>query len=211
MQTEQLIQSLTAQLQPVKRMPAPALRALGWLGAAGVIGLLLVRRYANLGLFMDRLQIPHIALEWAGSSLTAITAIVVAFVLSIPGRSRHWAWLPLAPFALWLGASGIGCFNNDLGLGPLPGGESAGCFMFIAAVSVPLALALFWMLRRAHPIAPLPVALFGTLGVAATAASLLQFFHPFDATLLDLMFHLAAVGLVMLIGTTLRRPLLAAR
>jgi hypothetical protein len=211
MQTEQLIESLAAQLQPVRRMPAPVLRALGWLATIGVIGLLLVLRYANLELFMHRLRLPHVALAWAGSSLTAITAIVAAFELSIPGRSRRWAWLPLPTFALWLGASGVGCFNNDLGWGALPGGESTGCFMFIAAASVPLALVLFWMLRRAHPIAPLPVALLGTLGVAATAASLLQFFHPFDATLIDLSFHLAAVGLVVCIGTVLRRPLLAAR
>jgi hypothetical protein len=105
----------------------------------------------------------------------------------------------------------MGCWHNGLGLQQLPGGESTGCFMFIAGVSVPLAAALFWMLRRAHPIAPLPVALLGTLGVAATAASLLQFFHPFDITLLDLAFHLAAVAFVVFVGTLLRRPLLAAR
>jgi hypothetical protein len=178
-----------------------------------------VLRYANLGLFAHRLQVPRIALECIGSTLTAITAIIAAFELSIPGASRRWAWLPLAPLSLWLGASGIGCLRNGLGLHErlnelglrTLGGESNGCFIFIAGVSVPLAVALFWMLRRAQPIAPLPVALFGTLGVAATAASLLQFFHPFDITLLDLAFHLAAVGFVIFIGTILRRPLLAAQ
>ena len=66
------------------------------------------------------------------------------------------------------------------------------------------------MLRKAQPIAPTPVAVLGALGVAALAASLLQFFHPFDITVIDLGFHLAAVALVMLIGAALRRPLLAA-
>ena len=74
---------------------------------------------------------------------------------------------------------------------------------------MPLAAGLFWMLRRARPIAPLPVAALGTLGVAATAAFMLQFFHPFDVTVIDLALHLAAVGLVILIGTAFQRPLLA--
>jgi len=38
----------------------------------------------------------------------------------------------------------------------------------------------------------------------------LQFFHPFDVTVIDLALHLAAIGLVVLIGTALRRPLLDA-
>jgi hypothetical protein len=54
------------------------------------------------------------------------------------------------------------------------------------------------------------VAALGTLGVAASAAFVLQFFHPFDVTLIDLTLHLSAIALVMLIGTLWRRPLLAA-
>jgi hypothetical protein len=66
------------------------------------------------------------------------------------------------------------------------------------------------MLRHARPIAPLTVAVLGTLGVAATAAFILQFFHPFDVTVIDLALHLAAVAIVVSVGTLLRRPLLAA-
>jgi len=73
-----------------------------------------------------------------------------------------------------------------------------------------LAVVLFWMLRRARPMDPLPVAATGTLGVAATAAFILEFFHPFDVTVIDLALHLAAVGLIVVLGTALRRPLLAA-
>jgi hypothetical protein len=82
--------------------------------------------------------------------------------------------------------------------------------MFIAGFSVPLSIALFGMLRSTHPISPLPVAVFGTLGTAAAAATLLQFFHPFDITVQDLGFHLAAVACVIVLGAALRRPLLAA-
>ena len=52
------------------------------------------------------------------------------------------------------------------------------------------------------------MAILGTLGVAASAAFLLEFFHPYDVTAIDLALHLAAVAAVILLGTALRRPLL---
>ena len=73
---------------------------------------------------------------------------------------------------------------------------------------MPLAVLLFAMLRRARPLNPIPVAILGTLGVAASAAFLLEFFHPYDVTAIDLALHLAAVAAVILLGTALRRPLL---
>jgi hypothetical protein len=209
-QTDDLIESLGAKLTPVQPLRAPMLRGLGWLAVVAVLALLVILRYANLSVFMHRMEVPRIALECIGSLLTAISAILVAFELSVPGRSARWAWLPLPPLLLWLAASGMGCLENGLGLRAVHA-QSAHCFMFIAGVSAPLSVALFWMLRRAHPIAPLPVASFGALGVAAAAATLLQFFHPFDITALDLGFHVAAVGFVVFIGAALRRPLLAAQ
>lgn len=209
-QTDDLIESLAAQLQPVRRLRAPWRRAAAWLITVTAVALLIILRFADLLMFAQRIHVPRVALECVGSSLTAIAAVIVAFELSVPGRSARWSWLPLPPLLVWLGASGMGCLRNGLGLYATQSGESAHCFLFIAGVSVPLSIGMFWMLRRACPIAPLPVAVFGTLGVAAASATLLQFFHPFDITVLDLAFHLAAVATVVFIGTVLRRPLLAA-
>jgi|SRR5580658_4337106 hypothetical protein len=209
-QTDDLIESLAADLTPVQPLRPPPLRALLWFAVVAVIALLVVWPFANLSIFMGRMQVPRIALECAGSLFTAIASIVAAFELSIPGRSKRWAALPLAPLVLWLGASGMGCLANGMGM-PLAHGESPHCFMFIVGASAPLSIALFWMLRRARPISPLPVAALATLGVAASAATLLQFFHPFDITVIDLAFHLAAVGCVVLLGAALRRPLLSAQ
>jgi hypothetical protein len=210
--TALLIERLAGELQPVRRLRAPAVRAILWMAVVAVLGAGLVARFANLGAMALRIAEPRIALECVGMALTAITAVLAAFQLSVPGRSSRWALLPLPSVALWLAGSGWGCLLNGWSLHGPGGfiGESDHCFVFIAAVSVPLATGLFWMLSRARPITPLPVALLGTLGVAATAAFLLQFFHPFDVTVIDLAFHLSAVALVMLVGTLLRRPLLAA-
>jgi hypothetical protein len=207
METEQLIADLATQLLAVRRLRSPAVRALRWLAAVAVLSTLLILRYANLEIFWHRMASPRVALECVATALTAITGIVAAFELSVPGRSARWAALPVAPFLLWLGASGLGCLQDGLGGSA---GESVHCFAFIAAASVPLAASLLWMLRRAHPIAPLPVAVLGGLGAAATAAFLLQFFHPFDVTVIDLALHLAAVALVMGALSLFRRPLLDA-
>jgi hypothetical protein len=210
MQTEQVIEQLAAELEPVKRLRAPSERALIWLVLVGCAAALTILRYAHMDTALQRLSIPRITLECAATGLTAIAAILAAFQISVPDRSARWAWLPLPPFLVWLGASGLGCLRSGLlfHTGGTSVGESSDCFIFIVAVSVPLAVLLFAMLRRARPLNPIPVAILGTLGVAASAAFLLEFFHPYDVTAIDLALHMAAVAAVILLGTALRRPLL---
>ena len=209
-QTDELIQILAAQLSPVRRMAPPGHRAFVWLAATLGLMALIILRFARFDMVMQRMGIMRVALESVGSALTAVTAIVAAFELSVPGHSRRWLWLPVAPLLLWLGASGAGCLQNGLGLHAPYAGHTPDCFVFIAAVSLPLAIALFWMLRHARPIAPLPVAILGALGVAALSATVLAFFHPFDITWLDLTAHLGAVAVVIAMATVLRKPALAA-
>lgn len=206
MDTEQLITVLANRLRPVRPLRPPAVRALLWLAVVAALSALLILRYSDLEVFRHRMGSPRVLLECISTALTAIAGITAAFELSVPGRSPRWALLPAAPFLAWLGSSGLGCLQNGLGGSAR---ESMHCFVFITAVSVPLAASLLWMLRRARPIAPLPVAAVGALGAAATAAFLLEFFHPFDVTVIDLALHLAAVMLVIVVLTALRRQLLA--
>lgn len=210
--TDQFIERLASGLEPVRVLRAPSLRAVLWLAVAGAIGASLILLFAPWGSVRPRLAGPRVMLECVATAATAVCAIFAAFALSMPDRSRRWFWLPWPAFLVWLGASGLGCLRNGFSLGGTGGimGESPHCFVFITAASVPLAAGLFWMLRRARPIDPLPVAVLGTLGVAASAALLLEFFHPFDVTVIDLSLHLAAVGLVVLVGTFWRRSLLDA-
>jgi hypothetical protein len=211
--TNELIASLAGGLQPVRRLRPPLRRAGLWLLLAALLAAWPVAHFANLPLFLGRATEPRQALELLATLLTGGIALASAFALSIPGCSARWGRAPLLPLLLWIAASGYGCLRTGLGAGP-PGhlvGESGNCFMFIVLVSLPLSALLFAALRRARPIAPLPVALCGALGVAALAAFILQFFHPFDVTVIDLALHLAAVGVVALLAGALRRPLLGAR
>jgi hypothetical protein len=209
MKTDQMIEQLSSGLEPVRVLRSPALRALCWLALVGVMTVALILGFAHSAA-LQRLTAPRVAVECVATALTAVAAIVAAFELSVPDGSLRWAWLPVPPLLVWLAASGLGCLRNGLSLAAGHGamGNSPDCFMFICAASLPLAAGLFWMLRRARPIAPMPVAITGALGVAATAAFILEFFHPFDVTVIDLTLHLSAVGLVVVLVTSLRRPLL---
>jgi hypothetical protein len=202
--TEQLIAELSGGLVPVKRLAPPAQRATVWLivvaAAAALFVLALSSRagFHNVATFVTRLTDPKLALEVAGTLLTGVLAVIAAFQLSLPDRSPRWALLPLPTLALWIASSGYSCWRHWVTFGPdgWEAGESVHCFVWIVGVSVPLALGLLWMLRRARPLAPLPVALMAGLGVASLSAVLLQFFHPFDVTFMDLGLHLAAVAIV---------------
>ncbi len=207
--TEALIGQLGAQLAPVRPLAPPVLRALAWLAVVALAAAAFVAHYHVLPRFIARNANPATALECAAMLLTGIVAVVAAFHLSIPGRNAAWRWAPLPPLLVWLAASGLGCLHNGLGLGTGAErfGESPGCFLFIIVASLPLALGLGWLLRRARPLEPLPVALLGALGVAALAGFVLQFFHPFDTTVIDLLFHAAAVGTVLALAGGVRRLL----
>ena len=73
--------------------------------------------------------------------------------------------------------------------------------------SVLMALALWLALRRgAAMLDPIKVTAAGGLGVAALAAASLQFWHPFDVTVVDLGAHSSAIMLVTgIIVLTARR------
>jgi hypothetical protein len=159
-----------------------------------------------------RLESSAFAVELTATFLTGATAVLAAFLVSMPDRSRLWLLLPLPVLILWLGTSSYGCYRHLTEAGPdgWTLGQSRDCFIFIITLSIPLAGTLLWMLRRACPLDARAVLLAGGLGVAALSAAALQFFHPFDVTFLDLGVHLLAMGGVILLVAALgRRPLAA--
>lgn len=206
---DRLVEDLVGRLTPVRRLPAPGLRAAGWFVAIVLIGTVLAA-YADLASLRQRMLVPDLFLAVLGSVLTALAAVFAAFQTSVPGRSRAWAFLPLAPAALWIGASGAGCLREWFAPGAnIPGAEDVGgCLAFILGLSLPLSLALILMLRRACPLRPNLTAALGGLAAAAAAASLLVLIHPHDATAVDLIVHLVVVGLVIVANAFLGGRLL---
>jgi hypothetical protein len=198
---DDLINVLAADARPVRPLASP------WKRAASMLGLLALGAGLALPFLGDWSQLRGryegreimLVLELSAMAATAVLAIIGAFFLSVPGRPTWWRLVPIPPFLLWLLLSGAGCYSELVRTGPSGWeiGHSINCLIFILAVSLLVGAPLIWRLSQALPIDPVPVALLGGLGTAAAAAFMLQFFHPFAVTFLDLAVHVAAIGLVV--------------
>jgi hypothetical protein len=202
---DRLIGALAANLAPVRRLPPPALRALFWLLLVAAVAAALAMFSDVAGMWHRMAASSDISLAALGSIATAATAAVAAFALNLPDRSRAWALLPVPAAALWVGASGLGCLRAYV----LPGthvaaiGETRDCLLFIVGLSVPLSAVMIVMLRRGYSLAPSLTAAMAGLAAAAAAATLLNFFHPFDAAATDLAVHAVAAALVIIAARAL--------
>jgi hypothetical protein len=197
--TPELIEALAADAKPVRRLRPPLARAGLWLGGFVAIVVAVTWATGSWPLMLERLRLTRFAVEMSATFLTGIAAVVAAFTLSLPDRNRFWMVLPLPPLVLWLASSGYGCYQNWLADGPQGWrlGRSSDCFIFILTTSIPVGIALYLALRRALPLEPLRVMAVGGLGVAGLAATALQFYHPFDVTIVDLAVHVTAVLIVV--------------
>jgi hypothetical protein len=210
-ETDDLIRHLATDLAPVQRLPSPGLRALMWLAVVAALALAFMAFSDLTGVTRRLAAAPDMWMTALASAATTVFAAMAAFHLSVPGRSRAWALLPLPAALIWIAAAGAGCLRSWLipGAHPATMGEEKDCLIFIVAVSVPLSLLLILMLRRAFPLDPGLTAAMAGLASAAAAASLLSLFHPFDASATDLTVHAFAVSLVIVANRFLGRRTLA--
>jgi hypothetical protein len=198
---QELIARIAAQGRPVRRLGSPGLRAIGWLALVAVLGCAVVMRWADLADFVRRTGGLLQACAWLMAIATGVSGVIAASYVSFPDRSRRWAWLPLPFLVLWLALSGIGCVGLPIG----PDAHSGSCVKFILMTGSPITAFLMWRLWRAHPIDAGLTGLLAALGAAGLSAALLQFFHPFAITALDLALHLAAAAILMGAGLLLGR------
>ena len=209
---ERLICDLASDLRPVRRLRPPIVRALGWLAVVVATSIILAM-FADVSALEHRLvAAPDMWLAVIGSALTAILAAIAAFQLSLPDASRTWALVPLPAVLFWIIASSVGCLRVWF----VPGthvadlSEARDCLIFIVGLSLPLSALLIVMLRRACPLLPGLTAAIAGLAAAAAAATLLNFFHPFDAAATDLAIHALAVALVIVANQAFSGRLLTA-
>lgn len=206
-QTDQLIDALVSGARPVRRLRPPMLRAAFWLAIAGaLIAAITVIHAAEEGeelkqVFGDLAQ-TKFTLQWLASLATGITAVIAAFELSLPDRSRAWRLLPVPAAVLWLLTVGYGCFTDWVEHGPegFVAGHSVQCLTTIIGTSVPLGLGLAFMLRHAGASRPVDTIVIGALGLAALSATGLSLYHDLDATLMIIVWHVVVASLVVAIS-----------
>lgn len=210
-QTEKLIANLAADASPVKPLSPPLQRAALWAAGFAVVMIAAIWVRGNLAESAARFSDLTVRFEFAGALLTGLSALVAAFFVSLPDRSKLWLVFPVLPLGFWLLGSGYGCYLHlvEYGSGGWVLGESGDCIGFILGISLPASIALFMALRRSKPLDPIAPLIVGGLGVAGLAAAALQFFHPFAITFLDLGAHILAVGIVIAALTILGKRRLA--
>ncbi len=197
--TPDLIDSLVADAKPVRRLRPPALRALCWLMFAT---LLLALVAVGHGVRPDLLLKLHQPIFFTGilaALMTGALAAMAAFMASVPGQSRRWLLLPAPALAVWISTIGYGCLVDWVSLGPdgMFLGEAARCFATLAIIGIPMSLTLLIMLRYVARLAPVPVAMAGSLSVAALTAAAVSLLHPLDATLMILLWNFGVTALFL--------------
>lgn len=197
--TEDVIASLANGLAPVRRLRPPVLRAALWvLLASALIALLAALRdpRADMNVMLGD---PCYLMQLAGAWLTGATATLAAFEISLPDRSRAWMLLPVPSTLLWLSGFTVGCLAHWIAipLGAPVAHDSVRCLETIIMASMPMALVLWLMLRRARPLRPSGTALLGALAVAAFADTAHLFIHVVEASLLVLLVNLVPVTIII--------------
>jgi hypothetical protein len=199
--TPDLIDSLVKGAAPVRRLRPPLVRAAGWLAFAALILALVIVAHGLRPDLAASLRKTAFAIDLGAALATGILAAVAAFVVSVPGRSSAWLWLPIPALAVWMLNIGYGCVTGWI---DLPAGakmsDEASCLALLVVTGVPLSLVMLIMLRHAALVAPMRVAIMGSLAVAALTAVGLALFHNHEASALVLLWNLGIAALLALAG-----------
>ena len=198
MRTSDLINQLAVDAHPVRRLPAPAVRALLWFAIAILSGAVVVVLMVPRPDLPAKLVDLRYLIEQAAAFATAVAAALAAFSLIVPGADRRVMALPLVPLTVWLGSMGQGCVSDWLRSGP--NGLSLEpdwiCFPSIVAVGAVPAAAMAIMLRRGAPLYPHAAVALGGLAAAAIGNFGLRLFHPQDASIMVLVWQFGVVALL---------------
>ena len=207
MNTADLIQSLAANVTPVRRLRPPYVRAGLWLLLAAIVIGLLTLGHGLRPQFAERMRDATYAIGVVGALATGVLAAIAAFQISLPGYSRRWLLLPIPPLVIWLANIGYQCFAGWVSLPPgaVTIEAASSCVATIVLTSLPLALMMLVMLRYAALFQPVLVTLFGSLAVSAMTSTALSMFHPLDATIMVLGWNLGISVLFVAVAVVFGR------
>lgn len=149
-ETRDLIARLSNNLPAVRSLAPAHRRALTWLLLAAPSVAAFVFLFSPRRDLAAKLDDWRFLVEQGATLATAILAAICAFAMTVPGRDRRMALLPLVPLAIWIGVLGDGCVRDVLAGVPSGLGFRADwvCLPIIAAVGAWPAVLMLVMLRR---------------------------------------------------------------
>lgn len=204
--TEQLIDTIVANLAPVRRYRSPWLRASAFLAFAAVLAVMVAVLHQKEFYSSAVSQVSSQSTLY-GALLTGVLATLAAFMIGQPERSRLWSLLPVPGFILWMSAMGYQCLSNWVSFRPdgITAGETAQCFATLFVMAAPLSLAAMLMLKTMAVLEPTRITVLTSLAIAGITAAAMDLFHPADASLLIIMFNLGTACLILGGGWLLRQ------
>lgn len=202
MRTEELIEQLAADAQPVRCLRSPFRRTAIWLtwSLPWVTAVVFV-----MGLRPDiatRLSDPRWLIEEGAAVATALMAAMAALCAGVPGRSRWEHFMPFLPLAVWLGTLGQGCLQDWITYGQagLTLRTDWQCLPGIIMVGTGPAVAMVVMILRGAAITPITTTTLGALAASGLSAAALRLFHQEDSSLMVLVWQGGTVFALMLIA-----------
>src|SRR4051812_16368924 len=212
MNTAALIRDLAAEAAPVRPLPRPEWRALGWLLVALAVVVVVMAIHGIDGDQLHRaLSDPRLIGEELATLATAVSAAIAAFQSTVPGASRKWFWVPFAALAAWLLLTGAGCAADYAALGPAGLGLrlDTDCFVPGAIAGVLATAVAMVMLRRGAPLAPRWTLVFAGIAIASAVNFGLLVLHEGDVSIMLLVWHTGYVAAFAAIGAWLAPATLA--
>lgn len=210
--TDRLIRHLAHVAHPVRPIASPLHRTAAWLAISACVVFAILAFYGVRDGLQAVLSSPPAFLEWMGSLLTGVLAAYATFQVSVPGRARAWAWLPVPALVVWMTGMGWGCVADAARRGASAFGfiaHSGECALAIALTSMPLAAVMLLMVRHAGVVRPHLSAFLAALSAASLSAASVSLYHQGDTALMVLFWHAGAVVTLSLASLALGRPLFA--
>ena len=199
--TDQLIETLTEGLQPVKPLRKPGLRSALWIAFATVVIAVIAVVGGTRADLARALGEAIFVVPLIGSWLTGTTAAIATFQVSLPDRSPRWLWLPVVPVLLWSTGFAYSCLTN---FGAIPGSlallPASDCLLTIVLTSVCLIAVLLPMLRRVKTLRPRLTVWMGCLSVAGFADTAHLLVHTEQDSLLALTVNLVPALVLVVLG-----------
>ena len=173
--TQTLIQSLTADLKPMRPRTAIWTPALIWLIFSWLYVIAITLHIGPLreGALQALTHSPHFALETFAGLIAGGLFAVLAFAESIPGAQKKWLfWLALSAAVLWVGSYVIGLVAPALE--PSRIGKRPHCVLEAYLYSGPPLILGYTLLFRRYPINSIRTGFFMGLSAGAIPALLMQ-------------------------------------
>ncbi len=205
MRTEELIDRLVADAEPVKPLLSPARRAVLWSVAAGICVVLGVLHFGLRPDAMEGWFGVGLALRLGLLTATTWLAVVTAFRLSVPGHDlRAWSrWWPLALLgvlvAIVTAEVVIGAIRGEM-RSPLSSWKCVQKVAFVGALPAVLAIVL---IQRASTLEPCWAALLGVLAAGAAGALTSELACPIHAPIHIMLWHVLPVAASAVLGAVL--------